>query len=195
MNYVNFDIETYSPGNLNKINTDEFRVSVIGAYFSWLDEYIAFLEEDVADFLELLEKADLIVGFNHIWFDLPVLQKYAKFNLKTLPCYDIMLEFEKAAGYKIKLNDLCKANFGDDIKTDTYSVYKNYYTDKKWFELIDYCMNDVRLTERLFDQIQKTGNLSYMDLHLKKSVTVQKPDLNKIKATSTVQVLETMSIF
>ncbi len=84
MNYITFDIETYSPSNSGRIDTNEFRVTVIGAYYSWLDKYIAFLEKDVKDFLESLKQADLVVGFNHIWFDLPVLQKYANYNLLEL---------------------------------------------------------------------------------------------------------------
>lgn len=195
MNYVTFDIETYSPAKLNKIDTSEFRVSVIGAYFSWLDEYVAFLEEETKDFLAILEKADLVVGFNHLWFDLPVLQKYANFNLKNLPCYDIMLAFEKSVGFKPKLNDLCKANFEKDVKTDSYGTYRNYYDEKKWFELIDYCMNDVRLTEKLFRQIQNTGKVNYMDLHIKKEAILEPADLAKIQVTSNAKTLETVSIF
>lgn len=179
MNYITFDIETYSPSELKHIDTTEFRASVVGAYISWIDKYLAFFEPEIEDFLKLMLEADLIIGFNHLWFDLPVLQKYASYNLSELPSYDILLEFEKQAGFKIKLNDLCKANLTDDIKTDSYQQYKNYHKENKWFELADYCLNDVRLTENLFRLIRSGKNLKYFDLHQQKEVLIAKPVASK----------------
>lgn len=190
MNYVTFDIETYHPERLDEMNTEKFRVSVVGAYFSWLDEYIAFLEADTKDFLNLLKKSDLVIGYNHIWFDLAVLQKYADFDLKGLPNYDIMLEIEKKIGYKVKLNDICKANLGTS-KTDSYSTYKDYYWDANWFPLIDYCMHDVKLTNQLFLQIMNTGKVKYPDMHQIREVQLDKPDTN----TRRTIVEENESIF
>jgi DEAD/DEAH box helicase domain-containing protein len=178
MNFVVFDIETYSPGNLQKIDTKEFRVSVTGAYISWIDEYIAFMEDDTKDFLEVLKQADLVVGYNHLWFDLPVLQKYSDFNLLDLPSYDIMIEAEKKIGFKLKLDDLCKANLNSK-KTDSYEVYKHYHAEKKWAPLIDYCMNDVKLTTELFLKIINEGKLIYNDLLDVKEITFDKPKPGK----------------
>jgi uncharacterized protein YprB with RNaseH-like and TPR domain len=186
MNYVTFDIETYSPGNLTRIDTSEFRVSVIGAYFSWLDKYLVFLEKDVTAFLSIIKECDLIVGYNHVWFDIPVLQKYSSFDLKQLPTFDLMTEIESQIGYKLKLDDLCKANFDNDTKTDSYEKYSKYHKENKWLELVDYCMNDVRLTENLFQKVLDGEVLNYFDLHIKKQVLLIKPTGQKaqIKETS-----------
>jgi DNA polymerase elongation subunit (family B) len=185
MNYITFDIETYSPSDLNHIDVKEFRCSVCGAFISWLNDgqgqYIAFLEDNIKEFLELLKHADLIIGYNHIWFDLPVLQKYADFDLLKLPCYDIMLKVEQKIGSKLRLNDLCKANFDGDLKTDSYSVYRHYHKDGKWLELIDYCMNDVRLTEQLFQQILTTKKLTYYDLHIQKEILLDEVEFGKVE--------------
>ena len=179
MNYITFDIETYSPSNSRKIDTNEFRVSVVGAYYSWLDKYVAFMEDDVKAFLETLKDADLVVGYNHIWFDLPVLQKYATFDLKQLTNYDLMLEFEKKAGFKAKLNDLCKANLGSE-KTDSYDSYSTYHLEGKWSELIDYCLNDVRLTEELFKMVQRGEKIRYEDALESKEFILTQPTGKKI---------------
>ena len=185
MNYITFDIETYSPSDLDRIDVKEFRCSVCGAFISWLNEgkgeYIAFLEDNIKEFLILLKHADLIIGYNHIWFDLPVLQKYADFDLLKLPCYDIMLKVEQKIGSKLRLNDLCKANFEGDLKTDSYSVYRHYHKDGKWLELIDYCMNDVRLTEQLFQQILTTKKLTYYDLHIQKEIIMDTVEFGKVE--------------
>jgi hypothetical protein len=184
MNWITFDIETYSPGKLTHIDTKEFRVSVTGAYFSWLDKYIAFFEEDTKDFLALLLEADVVVGFNHIWFDLAVLQKYSHIDLPQFTNnYDIMLEVEKKLGFKVKLNDLLKANMDGDLKTDSYAQYKDYYWDGKWFELVDYCMNDVRLTNELFLKILAGETLKYNDLTGVKEFVLELPTNEKKKRT------------
>lgn len=180
MNFITFDIETYSPGNLDRIDTKEFRASVVGCYVSWMDEYLAFIEDTVTDFIELMKSADLIIGYNHLWFDLPVLQKYADYNLLDLPSYDIMIEAEKKIGYKLKLDDLCKANLGS-AKTDSYEVYKHYYAEKKWAPLIDYCMHDVKLTNQLFLKIVNEGKLLYNDLLDTKEITFDAPKPGKLK--------------
>ncbi len=190
MNYIVFDIETYSPGELERIDTNEFRVSVIGAYISWVDEYIAFIEGQEKDFLDLLKQAELVIGYNHIWFDLPVLKKYADWDIMKVPNYDIMLEIEKKIGFKPKLDDICKANLGSK-KTDSYEVYKNYYKEKKWEELIDYCMNDVKLTHEIFLKIVNQGKLVYNDLLDTKEFELDKP---KPGATTVVDD-STQSIF
>ncbi len=190
MHYVTFDIETYHPERLNEMNREKFRVSVTGAYFSWLDKYVAFLEEDTKVFLELLKKAELVVGYNHIWFDLPVLQKYADFSLKQLPNYDIMIEIEKKIGYKVKLNDVCKANLGTS-KTDSFEQFKNYYWEENWFPLIDYCMHDVRLTNEIFHQILNTGRLKYPDMHQTKEAELDPPKAGQVQSLEA----QTESIF
>jgi len=184
--FLTFDIETYSPSRLEKIDTNEFRVSVCGAYLSWTNEYIAFMEDEIGDFIQLLQEVDVVVGYNHLWFDLPVLQKYANWDLlKGTNNYDIMVEIEKKIGYKVKLNDVCKANLTDDIKTDSYEVYKHYYWDKNWYPLIDYCMNDVRLTNDIFVQILNTGIVKYPDLHETLQVTVDQPRMGAKQAVTT----------
>jgi hypothetical protein len=185
MNYINFDIETYNPSKSDKFSINEFRVSVAGAYISWIDKYVAFLEEDILDLIELFKEADLIVGYNQISFDLAVLQKYTKFNLQSLPNYDILKEIEKILGFRLKLDNICEANFGEDVKTDSYEKFKHYYWDKKWFELIDYCMNDVRLTEKIFRKIRNEEQVFYTDLYQKKEILLPIPTLKKIKKAET----------
>jgi RNase_H superfamily len=190
MNYITYDIETYHPDRADEFSVSKFRVSVIGAYISWTDEYVAFLEEDVGTFLSLVQKADLLIGFNHIWFDNAVLAKYADYNLNTeVNNYDIMLEFEKKAGHKIKLDDLAAGTLGRN-KTDHYSQFVNYYWDKEWSKLIDYCMHDVKITEELFRRILDGKPLIYKDLLGTKEQTLDLPVLvAKIKKEAAMEAL------
>jgi DNA polymerase elongation subunit (family B) len=178
MNWITFDIETYSPTKSDKINVQELRASVIGAYISWTNEYVAFLEEDAKYFTELLKKADLVIGWNHIWFDLPVMQKYADYDLSKLPTYDIMIEMEKVMGFKLKLDNVAKANIGES-KTDTYEQFKHYYWNQDWFKLIDYCMNDVRLTNLIFEKALNNEEIKFYELHNLHVTKVAKPQIGE----------------
>jgi DEAD/DEAH box helicase domain-containing protein len=174
MNYVVFDIETYSPSESNKIDTKELRSAVACAYISWEDRYVGFFENQIEKLLEIFIDADLVVGYNHLWFDLPVLQKYSSFNLLDLCSYDIMIEFEKKAGFKAKLDDLAKATLGT-AKTDSYEVYRYYYKDGKWFELLDYCMHDVQITHELFLKNLRGEKLFYQDVSVLHEFVLDEP--------------------
>jgi DNA polymerase elongation subunit (family B) len=175
MNWITFDIETYSPSGADKIDVKELRPSVIGAYISWTNEYVAFLEKDAKYFTELLKEADLVIGWNHLWFDLPVMQKFASYDLLTLPCYDIMMEMAAVVGNKLKLDNVAKANLGEH-KTDSYEVFKHYHTNQEWGKLIDYCMNDVRLTNDIFLKAKNSQPIAYFDLHNKREAILRLPE-------------------
>jgi len=182
VNYVTFDIETYIPEGISdrigsKLNVEAMKVAVIGAYFSWIDggSYVAFLEENVVEFLSLLRQADCVIGYNHIWFDNAVLQKYTDFDLATLPNWDLMLEAEKGLDFKPKLDDLCKSNLGTK-KTDSFEIYRHYYRDGKMAELTDYCMNDVKLTEQLHQLVIKNGHLLYSDAFRTRQILINAPN-------------------
>lgn len=200
MNYITFDIETYTPGETletagrSGINTTNMRVSTIGAYFSWIDQYLVFWEDQAEEFMEIMQNADLVIGFNHVWFDLPVMQKYAKYPVNTLPIYDLMLEFEKKVGYKIKLNDLAKSNLPIK-KTDTFSEFRTYHLKDEWFKLADYCMHDVKITEDLFRMILAGKPLKYADMLNSYETKLDKPNLEKSQNSASVTGLLVEELF
>jgi len=184
MNYITYDIETYFPEGVadrvgGKLNVDAMKVAVIGAFVSWVDGgiYVAFLEENVGEFLELMKSADCVIGYNHIWFDNAVLAKYADFDLNKLPNWDLMLEVEKNLGFKAKLDDLCKSNLGTQ-KTESFETYRHYHRDGKMYELTDYCMHDVLLTEKLHQLVLKNGFLLYSDAFKSRQIAVSPPVLS-----------------
>jgi len=101
-----------------------------------------------------------------------------------------MLEIEKKIGFKPKLDDICKANLGTQ-KTDSYETYKHYYAEKKWGELIDYCMNDVLLTHQIFQKILAGEKILYNDLLDTKEAILDQPTPGKVEIKEDV----TQSIF
>jgi DEAD/DEAH box helicase domain-containing protein len=183
LNYCVFDIETQNwftdlpPGS----DHSKLKISVLGAYFSKDDTYIAYLEKDLSAFVEKLKTVDLVIGYNSIGFDLPVLQPYTDLELKSLNSYDMLLELEKQVGFKVKLDDVAKATLGIS-KTDKGSNAILYFREGNWEKLIDYCMWDVKITKEVFEYILNTGKLKYKDLIENKEVTVDPPKFNLPKS-------------
>jgi len=180
MNYLVFDIETknWIKDRSGRIQHSQLGISVLGAYVSWTQEYIAFLEKDVPAFNELLPQADLVIGYNSIGFDYPVLQAYSDLDLNSLPSYDIMLAIESKIGHKVKLGDVAYSTLGYD-KTDKGSNAVKYYQEGVWDKLIDYCMHDVKITQEIFAKIRQDGLISYRDLLDHKNCQLEPPEVPK----------------
>ena len=149
-------------------------------YFGELDEIQTFNDEPYAkDPKELpmggsysittaishLEVADVIIGHNIIGFDIPIIKKlYTYFN----PSGTIVDTLILSRLYHPNLLDIDKKNAWENMPTKLYGshslkaygyrlgVYKGDFgetTDwKEWSqEMQDYCMQDVKVTEKLCD--------------------------------------------
>jgi hypothetical protein len=135
-------------------------IACIGVFDYTADKYRVFGEYELDQFRELLDAHDVSVGYNNIRFDNNVLKAN---NIVVLPnkSYDILAEIYSALGSfqkGCKLDDVIKANFpntpgktgsGADAPIDWQ---KGYHT-----RVIDYCLNDVRLTKMLLDRILRFG--------------------------------------
>ncbi len=160
MDKIVFDIET---SNIisdvgGDAHIDKLDVSVVGAYSYDKDEYFCFEQHEFPALEEMMKNSGLIIGFSSKRFDVPVLNKYFKFNLAALPHYDILDEIEKVWGRRISLDLLAEANLGVK-KTghglDAIGWWKNGEKDK----VKEYCKHDVKITKEIFDLIGKQGYL------------------------------------
>ena len=51
-------------------------ITVVGIYDFEKEKEMAFFENDLSSLLRIVEKASMIIGYNIIGFDIPVLQSY-----------------------------------------------------------------------------------------------------------------------
>jgi hypothetical protein len=136
-------------------------ISCIGAYDYADQRYRVFMDDNLADFQALVDARDLIVGFNSIAFDAAV----CACNGITVPeakSYDILRELWAAAGlgpqfvYQTHmgfgLDAVCSANFGAR-KSGNGALAPVDFQRGRYGSLVDYCLNDVALTKRLFHRI------------------------------------------
>lgn len=129
---------------------DKLGVSVVGVYRYETDEYVCFEEKEFGQLQNLLIDASLIIGFNHIQFDMPVLQPYLSVDVKKFVCFDIMLALQEKLGHRVGLDSVASASLGIG-KTGSGLDAIRYYNEGKWAELKSYCLNDVKVTKEVLE--------------------------------------------
>jgi len=134
-------------------------VATLCAYDYKDDRYRVFCKDNLADFIELA-KDRMPVGFNNIAFDSKVLNAVTPFD--ETGQYDLLVEIWAACGLGPTFNFKTHGGFGLDIMCET-----NFGTKKTghgalapvdWQRgnigaVIDYCLNDIKLTKQLFDEV------------------------------------------
>jgi hypothetical protein len=122
-----------------------------------------FKESEVVDLLQTLTKADTIIGHNLFRFDYIVLKPYTDIDVpdalrrKTI---DMMHEIDKKTGCWTGLDSLCRLNLGI-TKTENPQKIPEMWREGKHAEVRDYLLNDLKMTEAIFNHGKKQGKLKY----------------------------------
>lgn len=125
----------------------------------WWRDSAEFGSNPVVSLLELFDHADLIVGYNCLGFDFPLIRRFYKMT-KAFPdathrylmhrskTLDLMARVRDATGAYYKLDVLLKCN-GLESKTGDGLKAIGLWEDGKRDELASYCLNDVIVTAKL----------------------------------------------
>ena len=169
---VYFDLETQrSFGDVGgSSHKDKMGMSVGVTYSTETGQYHIFDEENVADLVEQLIKADLVVGYNHIQFDYPVLQAYTVYDLatQTVNC-DMMLDLEDVLGHRLKLDAVAQASLEASKTADGldalkwWQLYKKTKDPKHLLNIAEYCCYDVKVTKEVHEYGLAHGVVKYAD--------------------------------
>lgn len=142
-------------------------ISCIGAYDYRADRYRVFCEDNFADFQVLVNSHDVIIGFNSIAFDNQLCAANGLI-VSEEKSYDLLVEAWKAAGrgpmfeypshIGFGLDAFCRLAFGHEKSG------KGEFAPVDWQRgrigtVIDYCLNDVKMTKMFFDHIDRTGSI------------------------------------
>jgi DEAD/DEAH box helicase domain-containing protein len=122
--------------------------------------FITFTEENVSDLIELLESADLVVGYNHLKFDYEVLSAYTRENLRSLNNLDILLHVQDVLGHRLHLDHLAEFTLGAKKSGNGLEAVK-WFREGRMDLLEKYCREDVRITRDLYRFGQENGFLLY----------------------------------
>lgn len=143
---------------------DRLKVSFVGVNvrrgYGEPGEFRSFFEKDLPDLFELLEKADVIVGFNVIGFDLPVFTPYYNGDIADWPALDIMQRIKDSIGHRISLDAVAKETLGIGKIGNGLDAIK-YFHQKDWEKLEKYCLQDVKVTRDLLDYGYAKGEVKF----------------------------------
>jgi len=124
-------------------------VSVGVAYRFDRDEFITYPEEQIAELVELLCGADLVVGYNIRGFDYEVLRGYTDRDLQQLPTFDLMLDLEARLGFRPKLESVVMPTLGEGKTADGLQALE-WWRLGEVDKIAEYCRDDVRVTRDLY---------------------------------------------
>ena len=157
-----FDVETKRSfeevGGRDRL--DQMGISVVGAYFYGENKYRAFEEHEIPEFAALLEKANVVIGFNIKYFDLAVLQPYVPWSLKKITALDLMDDVERGVGFRVSLDNLASTTLGAQKSGDGLQALR-WYKEGKIEEIKKYCLKDVELTKSLYEFGVKNGHVLF----------------------------------
>jgi len=151
MRKVVFDIETRNVfADVGKNDPSLLDIALIGVYDSETDTYSSYLEQDLPKLWPIIERTDILIGFNSEHFDIPLLNKYYPGDLSKIKSLDILKEIHKTYGRRMKLDSLANGTLGKSKSghgLDAIQWWKRGEIDK----IRDYCLDDVKITKELYD--------------------------------------------
>lgn len=161
MRRITFDIETVGNfrGNGDFSNLE---VTVVGTHDSATGEYDGFFQEDFPRMWKLFESADLLVGYNSDHFDIPILNKYYAGDLTKIKSVDLLKEIKNVLGRRLKLQSVAEATLGRGKSGDGLEAM-DWWAQGKKEEVKKYCIEDVRITNEIYEYALKNGKLKYRD--------------------------------
>lgn len=134
-------------------------IACICAYDYLEERYRVFTEGNFGQFIDFIKNRELLVGFNSIGFDNKVVKAVLDHEVSNRN-YDLLCEVWAASGLArtfqypshagYGLDECCRVNFGTQ-KTGNGALAPVDWQRGNYGTVIDYCINDVKLTKQLFD--------------------------------------------
>ncbi len=142
----------------------------VGVVWDSADQgFHVYLEHQVPALIAHLRKGQLIVGFNHVEFDLRVLAGHQPtpesrhqlyLELVGLPNFDLLTELKKILGHRLKLDALARPTLNVGKSADGLQSLQ-WYKEGRMDLIIAYCKQDVEVTRRLYEHALEHGQLLY----------------------------------
>ncbi len=145
-------------GGWHKVH--EMKVSCAVLYDSRSRAYVTFLEGQLPVLFRLMERMDLLVGFNIKRFDYRVLSAYSSMDFRKLPTLDILEHVHNRLGYRLSLGSLASSTLGTAKSADGLMALR-WWKQGRLREIIKYCKKDVAITRDLFLFGRENGYLLF----------------------------------
>lgn len=171
-NIVYFDLETQRSFNDvgGSAHKDKMGMSVGVTYSTASGEYRIYGEDEVNELVDELVRADLVVGWNHVEFDYPVLQGYTIYDLPNQTVnLDMMLDLQEHLGFRLKLDAAAEGSLGMGKTADGldalkwWQEYKKTGSNEPLMKIAEYCAFDVKVTKCVHEFGVQHGLIRYHD--------------------------------
>ena len=170
MRIVTFDIETANwMSDTGSGDPSDLTIALVGVHDSETDLYSSYLEPELHQLWPILERTDVLVGYNSEHFDIPLLNKYYPGDLAKIKSVDLMKEVYGVVGRRLKLDSLAEATLGENkIASGPQSL--QWWRAGEVEKVREYCLKDVEITKKLFDIALAKGALKYKELGREREV-------------------------
>ena len=163
MRKIVFDVETSNMfQDVGTRNPADLSLSLLAIHDSETNSYSSFTEEELPKLWPVLEKADVLIGYNSDHFDIPLLNKYYSGDLLKIKSLDLLKEIRKSTGKRVRLDQVAQGTLGlrkSGNGLEALEWWKKGEIDK----VRSYCINDVKITKELYDYALKNEKLLYKE--------------------------------
>jgi len=143
---------------------DRLGISFVGICvrdgYSGKGELRGFFEADLPKLFPILEKADVLIGFNIDNFDMQTFVSYYAGDVSSFPTLDLLTQIKKSAGHRIGLDAVAQETLGVGKAGDGLDAIK-YFQSKNWEALSKYCLQDVAVTRDIYDFGLSKGQVKF----------------------------------
>ena len=165
MRKIVFDIETKNdPADTGfEFDPAKLDLSMVCIYDSETDAYASFLENELPRLWPIIERADMLIGYNSDHFDIPLLNRYYTGDLSRIKSLDLLKEVKNVLGRRLRLDSLAEATLGKKkIGSGLQAV--RWWRAGEIEKVRAYCLEDVKITKELYDYARANNLLKYKDL-------------------------------
>src|SRR5512146_3315292 len=107
MRAITFDIESVSDSLVRgHIDVNEQELTVVAIHDSETGHYASYFKEELPKLWPILERTDLLIGFNSDTFDIPLLNRYYPGALTRISSLDLLSEVANVLGRRVRLQAL-----------------------------------------------------------------------------------------
>ena len=170
MRAITFDIETKAASPVRgRLDVNELELTVVGVHDSESGEYTSYFKDELPRLWPIMERADMLIGYNSDSFDIPLLNRYYPGDLSKIRSLDLMVEVQKVLGRRLRLDSLARATLGRGKTGDGLKAV-DWWAEGLYDKVREYCIEDVRLTRELYEYAMKHGAVKYKDLNQNREV-------------------------
>jgi DEAD/DEAH box helicase domain-containing protein len=186
MKRITLDIETVSA--VSRFDVSAMELALIGVHDSETDTYTSYTQEELPQLWPLIERADVLIGYNSDHFDIPLLNKYYPGDLTLLHSVDLLVEIKNSLGKRIKLDSVATATLGVK-KSGTGLDAVTWWKEGKIEKVRAYCLDDVKITKDIYAYALQNQHVKYNDFGEIKKIPLETAHWEKGEKTTLTHTL------